>query len=389
MGMGMMSKTFSDADVTRALDALFPGSAWETTDDAPIAPAPRGAQGLANVQPVAMPAKEAGAQRAVWLSVRPSTGKSAETLQGMGLALQYRLDAPQRVRITVDEGGASLHHLAEFRKGSVSGGRSDNETSLRQLEVDATQGACIVAHGPRGTLVLKIDRDRYHTWHRVEETAFAALLAREVPPLEVEAPPPELPALDALLEGLASPPWLRATYELGCNAPTLFSRAVPLGLVARLWSPVDAPSRATLRTWLMSGRGTASRRVGDWLATSGFAARRESLARAATDAAGRLHDRLETLPERAETLEMDELVQVVGLARLERDDLASVHAVLHLLGGREAVARLDDALDIIDESAAIQRSRIDHAASMGSLAGHESRFDAIAEEEPDAWWSAR
>jgi hypothetical protein len=396
MGMGMKPDTFSDADLEFALKSIDPTAQWESTDDAPIAPSPQTGQGWANMQPVAAPVADAGAPPAVWLGHMHGSGKSAEALLIMGLTLQYRLDAPHIVRLVVDEGGASLHRLDDdglasclvwLRKGAFSE-PSNDATPVQELEARGPQGACFLAHGPRGTLVIRVRENRFRTWRLVTQTASSSWLAREIPPLEHEAPP-ELPALDTLLEGLSSADWLRATYEQGCGAPTLFSRAVPLGLVARLWSPVDAHARATLHTWLKTGRGTASRRVGDWLSTSAFATRRERLARAALDAADRLSDRLETLPARAETLELDELSQVVGLARLERDDLASVHAVLYLLGGRSAVADLDDALDVTDRCAATQRSMIDHAAAHASREEREPRFDAVADEEPDAWWAAR
>ena len=201
--------------------------------------------------------------------------------------------------------------------------------------------------------------------------AFAALLSREVPALSLPrwmAPDfvaPAMPTLDALLEGLSAPEWLRRAYAEMAD-PVPFRRAAALGLVARLWEPTTARDRATLRDWLRAGRGTVASRVKDYLAQSPetvtFGDRDDFLAgvRAAAD---RLLDRLEYCGNCAETREFDSLVSYADLARQERDDLASVRVVLWMMGEKDAVSDLDDALSIIDRMGWLHRSMFDHATA--------------------------
>ena len=93
--------------------------------------------------------------------------------------------------------------------------------------------------------------------------AFAALLSREVPAprlpqwMAPDFAAPAMPTLDALLEGLSVPEWLRRAYAEMAD-PVPFRRAAALGLVARLWEPTTARDRATLREWLRAGRGTVA-----------------------------------------------------------------------------------------------------------------------------------
>lgn len=259
--------------------------------------------------------------------------------------------------------------------------------------------------------------------------AFAELLSREVPALALpqwmdpDFAAPAMPTLDVLLEGLSAPEWLRRAYTEMADIPVPFRRAAAMGLVARLWEPTTARDRATLREWLRAGRGTVASRVKDWLAESPetvtFGDRDDFIADV-RDAADRLLDRLEYARDCAETREFDSLVSYADLARQERDDLASVRAVLWMMGEKEAVSDLDDALSVTDRMGWLHRSMLDHATAARAIAARPSRpvaadapdgpdalaiaeadavtdriaerevrFVAVAADDPSAWWGLR
>lgn len=220
-----------------------------------------------------------------------------------------------------------------------------------------------------GEIFLKVSSDgRVVAMRRVEAEPPRLGLSSEPEPV----PDLRVPSAAELFDAFPTEPWLRGTYE-ELSASTPFVRVVAVGLVGRLWAP----------PW--GEAGALATRLDD-LPTL----RAKRWARENASSLGQIAQ--EALEE-ARTLQIDleELVDILpdqgeprreALRRLaeQRDDLASIAWVLLLANvGHELVAALARTDRAALVSSTLLQAELDVAA--------DPRFEAVAREEPDAWWA--
>ncbi|MFO0609565.1 MAG: hypothetical protein U0324_40755 [Polyangiales bacterium] len=219
--------------------------------------------------------------------------------------------------------------------------------------VDARRGRVLVrARGLTRDCLLRFEGDVFE-WFDLPAAATPAV----APPLA-----------DALLGGFDAPAWLTAPLAQAPREDP-FAVFAAVGTVGRLWAPrgtSTTPAEALAR--LMAGDDPMAR-ARRW-ADAAPAEVRDAVARLASVEADVLADALDALDDAPDD----------ALRWLERrDDLASVARLL----APAPDAPLSRAL------AALDRRAVTHASLWRMLSPLRSpRLDAVAWQEPDAWWAA-
>jgi len=236
--------------------------------------------------------------------------------------------------------------------------------------VDARRGRVLVrARGLTGDCLLRFEGDVFE-WFDLPTAASPAMrsLAAWSPPATPAVDPPPV---DALLGGFDAPAWLTAPLA---SAPREdpFAVFAAVGGVGRLWAPrgtATPPAEALARLMADDDPMARARRWAD--ATS--AEVRDAASRLASVEADALADALEALADGDDRRDD-------ALRWLERrDDLASVARLL---------APAPDA-PLARALAALDRRATTHASLWRMLSPLRSpRLDAVAWQEPDAWWAA-
>lgn len=212
-----------------------------------------------------------------------------------------------------------------------------------------------------------------------QRIAFQSLMEREVPPLP-EPLIPRMPDLFEVARGMqVSPDLARLWREASTTQfPSLGFSATAVGALAMEFDCQRDADRARMTQWLITGRGTMSRRVSEFLRRSDFASPRaiREMQDVVWDKGTRLLDRLENLTSRPEYVAR-------WAARNERGSMDSIKTLLYLLGGDRAA---DDSLGmcrVVDYAYASRRAFIEEP--------RESWEEAVMRgaEPPDeleGWW---
>lgn len=225
--------------------------------------------------------------------------------------------------------------------------------------------------GPSGQAVLSFEGTMF-TWGRVDPMVSAELqsLAAWTPPTR---PPLDSPGTETLLGGFDAPSWLTAPLDPSLRLDS-YAVVAAVGTLGRLWSPrgTATPVAAAM----------ARVRAGD-----------DPLARAIRWARALPAETCVAATELAR-LEVDALAEALEALGFEssddqadardwlerRDDLASVATLLGAVGQGNALRQWLEGLD--------DRART-HATMWGLLSPVTSpRLEAVAWQEPDAWWAA-
>jgi len=165
-----------------------------------------------------------------------------------------------------------------------------------------------------------------------ERIAMQALMERPLPPVP-EQIVPRMPDLFEVARGMMVRPDLARLWREAATTPlpSLGFSAIAAGALALEYDPERPSDQARMTQWLMTGRGTMSRRVSDFLRGSDFAspcAVRE-MQDIAWETGSRLIDRLENLTSRPEYDQR-------WAARHERGCVEAIKTVLYLIGGKRA-----------------------------------------------------
>lgn len=248
------------------------------------------------------------------------------------------------------------------------------------------EGTDIVDARARPALVLVRDGDEQLAMRlngsRVSPFRLQWKSLREPLP-SVSAPDPiVVPALDvaALLAGESCAPWLGEATQALVQSDDASSQVAAVGLLVRVWQPVDADARQREVKRFVSGAPGLVDRARDWL--------RELSPEVLAAVADQAVDDATHLPERAETLrlafgENDAVAGAVAVGLvLARDDLASVGAALDLVGGSR---------ELLQALAHCDRAIASHATPLAEceatvIEALGPRIDDTVAADPDAWW---
>jgi hypothetical protein len=175
--------------------------------------------------------------------------------------------------------------------------------------------------------------------------AFKSLIEREIPPM----PKPLVPRMPDLFEvarGMEVSPALARLWREAANTqfPTLGFSAVAIGALAMEFECQRAADRRRMKKWLMTGRGTMSRRVSEFLRHSDFASPRaiSNMQEIAGEMGSDLLDRLGSLTDRPDYAQR-------WAARNERGKIEAIRTVICLIGGFDLDADVNSLCRVIDE----------------------------------------
>lgn len=240
--------------------------------------------------------------------------------------------------------------------------------------VDARRGRVLVrARGLAGDCLLRFEGDMFE-WFDLPTTASSAMrtLAGWAPS---DIPTVDPPSVDALLGGFDAPAWL--TTPLAQVSPKdPFAVFAAVGTVGRLWAPRGTSTPASEALARLMADDDPMARASRW----GEAVSenvRDVVSRLAAVEADALSDALDDLQDalQDETSARDDAIRWLE----RRDDLASVIRL---------VAPARDA-PLLRAVVALDRRASTHASLWRALSPLRSpRLDAVAWQEPDAWWAS-
>ncbi|MFW5740132.1 MAG: hypothetical protein ACOC1F_07180 [Myxococcota bacterium] len=227
--------------------------------------------------------------------------------------------------------------------------------------VDGPQGSALVVCGDGGKAAV----------FELSSPRLAELAAWEPGEAAVVTPP----APSKLTGGLAIEPWLAAAVHDALESDAPLDRVAAVGLMGRLWSPVDRADAAAARQRSLAGAGPGQDGRAWWASIP--EAEREGLVSTAllrvddlADALGDLSDHVAEDPEAARPALLRWLHA--------RDDLASV---AFLARSSSPGGVLETALQRLDEAAAAH-----HSMWAFVPAFEDERLQAVAECEFEVWW---
>jgi hypothetical protein len=243
--------------------------------------------------------------------------------------------------------------------------------------VDARRKPVLLrVHDGGNDLALRLDKSKAQV--------FELRLVGAPPKLRVAAPAsPVLPAPDVeqLLGGAGVSSWLAGELETLMDSDDAMSHLVATGLLVRTWVPPTPDARAAELERLRRGEAGPTDRARDWMESLDRAVL-ETLAKEASETAL-------LLPERAEAVAtslaagQDAAAAAIALGTLlERDELESVRASLHLVDG---AAPVSEALAAADRLLATHTTTF-LACADGLRPRLEDRLYQTLAGDPDSWW---
>ncbi|MES2641330.1 MAG: hypothetical protein V4850_17700 [Myxococcota bacterium] len=289
------------------------------------------------------------------------------TAQGAGLPDLVALLALLTAWGPVGAGDAPVYRA----KGFIA---VPSEYSLEVLAGAPVHGEQLVGFDTRERrVVLRVSDDLGQTWivdarsDSIDTYGVVDALA-DLPDLPLPPPLVDAPDLRGWASRIGAEPWLAAAAAQHADAPSSVDRMAAVGLLARLWTPPEgaappAHPRDLARAWARAVEPAVLDEA------ESVAVRR----------AWRLSERIAEVGSLSAGNATDEMTAIV----LDRDDLQSVRRVLRLVGAGD---RLADALATADAVANEHLSAL--ADLLPSLADdpEADRWNAVAWQEPDAWW---
>lgn len=306
-------------------------------------------------------------QRGRSAPVRASIEELLDPIKGAGTAVPIALEGPPFGLAHLPGHPKVVLLLAEEPVSILRG--SPLPATHDRIAFDTTdESTSLLA----GRWLLDVEEGHVRLW-QVELEDEPSLAPSQDSTVEV----PDWPGLDALLAGLGCPEWLRARIEVLVDSPDPVDRLVAAGLLVRLWQPRSRPERAQALQEAMAGDPQPQGRVREWLARLEHWSELEA---EILDRVTRLLSDLEGLVQLIDD-ELDPLQAAASQIVADRDDLASLEAVVRLAGHDPTT--IAAALSQLDLSVAVHGAILtDHLV----LDPDSQWLQAVRSSEPEHWW---